>query len=85
VLSDWYIYTCDLYKGFYDHNSTPNWRSKMTMTTGTERAALAYKLALQITDGVLRMKEEFPSASKKLEEVVRLLVSEGTKAEVERK
>jgi hypothetical protein len=57
----------------------------MTISTGTQRAARAYKLALQVTSGVAQMKEEFPTASKKLEEVVRLLVSEGKKAETEQK
>ena len=57
----------------------------MERFTGTQRAALAYKLALQITGDVARMKEEFPTASKKLEEVVRLLVSEGKKAEADQK
>jgi hypothetical protein len=62
-------------------NRITNFQRRIKMTTGTQRAARAYKLALQVTADVDQMREDFPTASKKLEEVVRLLVSEGKKAE----
>jgi hypothetical protein len=58
---------------------------KMTMPTGAEknlqRAARAYRLALSTKEDAARIAQEFPAASKKLDEVARLLISEGKKCE----
>lgn len=57
----------------------------MTTMTGNqislERAAKAYRLALATKDDADRMAAEFPNVASKLVEAVRLLISEGKKAE----
>ena len=64
-------------------NQTENLQRETTRANqrNLERAARAYRLALFTKDDAARVADEFPTASKKLEEVARLLVSEGKKAE----
>jgi hypothetical protein len=46
-----------------------------------QRAAAAYRHALRIREEALSLAAEFPKMSAKLEEVAKLLVAEGKKAE----
>lgn len=79
----------EIRRAMVNRTTNLNGEPKMTTMTGNQttlaRAAKAFRLALDTKDAAAVMAEEFPAASKKLEEVVRLLVSEGKKAEDESK
>ena len=53
----------------------------MATMTDPERAAAAYRLALDTKATAATMVSEFPRVAAKLEEAAKLLVAEGRKAE----
>lgn len=57
----------------------------MVSMTNPERAAAAYRLALDTKATAASMVGEFPRVAAKLEEAAKLLVAEGRKAEAGQK